>query len=399
MQRECTGLKQGGIRVAPTSPRRWLRVLVSIVALSVALSACEGDAEKETKSKTYVANHMYTQQAGFIDIQAVNNSTGELATSTGTSAGLGVIPLSIAIHPTNKFLYVVNENSGTISAYTVNKSSGALSVIAGSPFATSAGTPWVAAATPNGKFLVVAGNSGSAEVFKINGTTGALTSVVGSPFSTGSNTVSMVVHPNSKFVYLCQSNNPGTIEAYSINSSGTLTELGGSPYNTGGTNPPGIAIDAKGKYLYSANAGSNSVGIHAVDSSSGALTAISGSPFGVSGNSPQFIALDPKGRYAYLVYYTQTGSNLSAYGVDSSTGELTELANSPYQPYASLGNRYSTFVAVDPAGKYVYVASNFGSNGVDGFEVDQSTGDLSEIAGFPLTGLNTSWIAFTRKLK
>jgi 6-phosphogluconolactonase len=47
----------------------------------------------------------------------------------------------VAIDPTGKFAYVVNDSSNDVSAYTIEASSGALTQVQGSPFATGSVRP------------------------------------------------------------------------------------------------------------------------------------------------------------------------------------------------------------------------------------------------------------------
>src|SRR6202011_1547651 len=102
----------------------------------------------------------------------------------GSPFAAGSGPFSVAVDPSGKFAYVVNEGDNTVSGYTINATTGALTPIAGSPFAGTAGTyPQPVAVDPSGKFAYVA-NSSSTTVsgYTINATTGALTPVAGSPF-------------------------------------------------------------------------------------------------------------------------------------------------------------------------------------------------------------------------
>lgn len=128
-----------------------------------------------------------------------------------------------------------------MSAYTINSTTGALSPIGGSPFA--AGTrPYDVAVDPSGKFAYVVNNiSNDVSAYTINMATGALSPVSGSPFSTGSAPISVAVDPSGKFAYVAN-NNSNSVSAYSINSAtGALSPIGGSPFTTGHI-PLGVTI-------------------------------------------------------------------------------------------------------------------------------------------------------------
>jgi DNA-binding beta-propeller fold protein YncE len=66
-----------------------------------------------------------------------------------------------------------------------------------------------------------------------------------------------------------------------------LTPVAGSPFGAG-TGPVGVAVDAKGKFVYEANAQSNNIYAYTIDASTGALTPLAGSPF-AAGDNPEII--------------------------------------------------------------------------------------------------------------
>jgi hypothetical protein len=91
----------------------------------------------------------------------------------------------VAVGPSGKFAFVVNNISNNVSAYTINSATGALSPVGGSPFPTGS-APIAVAVDPSGKFAYVANNnSNSVSAYTINSTTGALSPVSDSPFATG----------------------------------------------------------------------------------------------------------------------------------------------------------------------------------------------------------------------
>jgi 6-phosphogluconolactonase len=99
----------------------------------------------------------------------------------------------------------------------------------------------------------------------------------------------VAIDPTDKFVYVT---NDGTgsnnVSAYTINpANGVLTPVAGSPFGAG-TGPTGVAVDAKGKFVYEANAQSNNIYAYTIDASTGALTQLAGSPF-AAGDNPEII--------------------------------------------------------------------------------------------------------------
>jgi 6-phosphogluconolactonase len=125
--------------------------------------------------------------AGF----SVDSATGVLSTIGGSPFASEPLqftqPNSVFIHPSGKFLYVLNLLDGTVTAFTIDPTSGALTVISGSPFSTppgqfgSVGVQGPIVVDPSGTFLYAACANENLAAFRIDQTTGALTALVGSP--------------------------------------------------------------------------------------------------------------------------------------------------------------------------------------------------------------------------
>ena len=119
--------------------------------------------------------------------------------------------------------------------------------------------------------------------------------------------------------------------------TGELTAIAGSPFTTGDM-PYSVTIDTTGSYLYTANFGSNTVSVYAIQSGSGSLKEISGSPY-KTGTNPGTVSVDPSGKFLFILnsgidktnYPTRIGSNdISVFKIDSETGALTEVEGSPF---------------------------------------------------------------------
>jgi YVTN family beta-propeller protein len=81
------------------------------------------------------------------------------------------------------------------------------------------------------------------------------------------------------------------------------------------------------------------------------------------------VAVDPAGKFAYVA---NLGSNdVSMYTIDATTGALTPIGTIP----AALS---PTSIAVHPSGKFAYV-TNSGSNDVSIYSIDATTGVLTLI--------------------
>ena len=171
----------------------------------------------------------------------------------------------------------------------------------------------------------------------------------------------------------------GQVFGYLLNATnGNLSPLEGSPFpNSFYNGLSSIAADPAGRFLYAtspyAPSNENVIGFR-IDRPTGRLHPIPGSPFGADA-AASAMAIDPSGRFAYVANFH--GNNVSAFKIDQRTGGLLPIAS-----YAA-GNS-PTAVTVDPLGKFVYVA-NLSSNDVSGYAMNQTTGALTQITGSPFT--------------
>ncbi len=386
----------------------------------------------------YVANSRSNSISAF----KINATTGDLTPVKGSPFATGDSPGSVIVAASGKFAYVANGTSNNISAYTINDSTGSLTMVKGSPFAAGL-APTPMAIDPSGKFLYVGNENdspgGDVSGFTIDESTGGLRSIDGSPFLPGSGAFTLAFVPSGKFGYVTALGSP--ITAFTINTkTGVPTVIGGSPFNVPAGNS--MAIAPSGKFMYLAAAG-NQLEVVSVDTTTGALTAIQG---GDTGSNPSSVTVDPSGTLVYItnqgpstggnpygndvwiltlgsnglpitreiastqqapaslalaggtssVTYTpkfayvanDDGDNVSGYKIDASTGALSSVPGSPFKTGAPSGsNTNPTAVAVDPAGKFVYVA-DFNSRGtykgyVSAYKINSSTGALDPVAGSP----------------
>jgi hypothetical protein len=141
-----------------------------------------------------------------------------------------------------------------------------------------------------------------------------------------------------------------------------------------------MVVDPSGRFAYVTNAGfgnaSNNVSGYTINATSGALTPISGSPFS-AGLAPISVAVDPSGRFAYVA--SNYDFDVSGYTINATSGALTGIPGSPFP--AGL-NPYSE--AVDPSGKFVYVVNAISKN-LSGYTIDSASGALKPIPGSPFS--------------
>jgi 6-phosphogluconolactonase (cycloisomerase 2 family) len=129
--------------------------------------------------------------------------------------------------------------------------------------------------------------------------------------------------PRSKFLYL--GDDLSGITLFGIDWASGQLALYGS-WLPAPDFPTAMAVDPKGKFLYATNLINDEIFGYIIDSATGALTGMSNSPFS-TGNMGTDIAFDPEGKFAYVA---TNNSNISAYAIDPATGVLTPLGGSPY---------------------------------------------------------------------
>jgi 6-phosphogluconolactonase (cycloisomerase 2 family) len=171
------------------------------------------------------------------------------------------------------------------------------------------------------------------------------------------------------------------VETAALSTSGSLNTVTQ-------TTPPalsGSTIDTmtvQGNFLYLPFGDTTSVvqGL-TIDHTTGLLTPIPGSPFPIqpTGATADMVVADPKGRFLY-VGSEFTGS-ISEFQINSTTGALTEIAGSPFtNPF----NFFSAdIMTVDSTSTYLYAGQGDFTQGVIGFSIDQTSGALTELAGSP----------------
>lgn len=289
-----------------------------------------------------------------------------------------------------RFAYVANNTGstlgGTISAYTINSSNGALTQVAGSPFTASLQTDWITVDRA-GTVVYASDQGGTLTAYLINRTDGTLQPVAGSPFSNvGDSPVSVVVTGNAQFVYVLNQLS-GQVFGFSTGANGVLSAaVPNSPYNTNSVpGPTSIRIDPTGQFLYVCDR-SSGIFVFTINASTGALTQVDNvKPNGSS--QPYDIAFTPDGHFAFAANSLTTGG-VDVYSVNGATGDLSLLSGSP----VAEGGNTPVSVAVDPGGKFLYIANNR-SNNVSVLQI-ASNGALTAVSGSPFaTGTNPIFVA------
>lgn len=267
-------------------------------------------------------------------------------------APVGTAPSAVAISRNSEFLYVANRGSDSVIVFRIG-SAGTLTRIpaAGSPNPAAAGgsAPVSLALSPNGRFLFVANSaSNTVSSFEI-GEDGLMklvpaTASIKNPASTGGTAPSgLALSLSGQFLYVTNRASD-TVTIFQVESGGllTLVPVSGAatnPITVGGTDPNGLIVAPNGQFLYTANEGGTvsaftigSTGLLALVPASGSTT----NPI-PAGTGPSAITMSEDGLFLYVA---NSGGNVSAYTVGTDSGLLTPLTPLVGNPFLA-GSRPS----------------------------------------------------------
>lgn len=172
-----------------------------------------------------------------------------------------------------------------------------------------------------------------------------------------------------------------SMEIYKLNlTNGNLTAVSGSPF----ANIPLGFFHPTGKFMYASTGvgGANNVRRYTIDGTTGIIST-SNITFGTADNYPTYFDFHPSGKFLYAPNYN-TG-NVSAFSIDSSTGDLTKINDFG----SSCGCLNQSQIKITPDGKYLYVSVNV-TDGIAQFSINQTTGALTIIGTLALasTGID-----------
>jgi 6-phosphogluconolactonase len=356
--------------------------LHSKLVLAAAVFAA-GLSAQSTKGDylAYVGTYTKPNQSKGIYAWRFSPSTGKM-TSVGLVAETAS-PSFLALHPSRKFLYAVNELStfqgqkaGAVSAFSIDAATGQLHLL--NQVSSRGDGPCHLAVDPTGKWLIVAnyGGGSAAEypihpdgtlgeaatflqhkgssvdtqrqqgphahdaVFSPDGktvfvldlgldqilhyTTAGLTPAA-PPFSkiaAGSGPRHMVFAPSGHFAYLMTEMKASVVAMrYAAGDFEALQTLPTVPAADFKPTMSGaeIAIHPTGKFVYASTRGANIISVFAVDPTKGTLTAVDSTP--TQGKTPRSFTIDPTG--AYLFAANQDSDTIVQFRIDPKTGKLT----------------------------------------------------------------------------
>jgi 6-phosphogluconolactonase (cycloisomerase 2 family) len=159
----------------------------------------------------------------------------------------------------------------------------------------------------------------------------------------------------------------------------------------GGVGPIAVAVDPTGKFAYAANVGcgdffNSNVSMYTINPADGTLTS-AGPPVTTGDYYADLMAIDPSGRFAYVANGGDpdgSSGSLSMYSINGTTGTLTPkgMISGAFRPAG---------LAMHPSGKFVYVANSAGDySNVSMYALNATTENSQLLGSVPVGTTITS---------
>lgn len=325
-----------------------------------------------------------------IYVLTMDSETGEL--SDCRLAARTPNPSWIAIHPSKRYLYAVNEeNDGSVSAFAVDGASGALTPL--NTVSSGGAGPAYISLDQSGRYAFVANYGGGSLAMLPVLPAGALGDAidlrrdqgsVGSTHATdaprGSFAISghdaphihmVIPDPHNRFVLATDLGQDRIYVYHFDQTTGRLSEKATCENLPAGDGPRHLAFHPKGRWLYSIQEESSTVTIFDYDPQAGLLRAkqtVSALPPGFAGTSyASEIVIGPDGRFLYAANRLHDSIAVFSIGHD---GRLQRAGEVP-----TLGD-YPGQCRIDPGGRFLYVC-NRRSDNITCFTIDRQSGLLT----------------------
>jgi 6-phosphogluconolactonase len=281
---------------------------------------------------TYTGAHGAQGHGEGIELFKLDLVTGEL--SRHAPAVKTPNPSWLALHPSKKFLYCVNEvddfegGNGSMSAFAIDPVTGALSAL--NRVSSKGPIPAYCSVDPDGKFAFVANyGGGSIAVLPI--------------LADGSLGQAVDFHQDRGAV--------GSIHA---------TDAPPGSFAISGHDAPHahmIAADPHNRFVLATDLGQDRIYTYRFDRATGKLAAPPGAPF-VSlptGDGPRHFAFHPNGHWLYSIQ--EEASTVVFFHYDPSTGSLHAQQTVSALPPDFAGTSFGSEILVAPDGKALYAAN------------------------------------------
>ena len=321
----------------------------------------------------------------FVDFSHLGNTTNGLTEQTLNAStpsfvsNTAFVAPALPNYPTGliivqkRYMYIPSSD-GTLFVYVIDSSTANITPLTVPSYTVLGGTS--IAANPAGTLLFVGDYSAQqVSVFTINAD-GSL--IADGAFATsGVRPKVMTTDGLGRFLYISDGSTTSQISAFSISSGGILTAVAGSPFSAG---LAAISGEKSGAYLLgvSAVSGDRNVHVYGINSTTGVITEVQGSPF-TTQNSPTALVVHPNGSWVYTFNKSTVNvgnplAPMEAFKIGTG-GTLTELSSSPYATITANGG------PIEPTGQYMFAlgiqAVGTTNTIVAAVGIDQTTGALT----------------------
>ncbi|MGB6973828.1 MAG: lactonase family protein [Terracidiphilus sp.] len=292
----------------------------------------------------YAATHRFAYVGTYDDAPGANGNgqgiylfrfdpqSGRL--SDRTLAATTPNPSWIAIHPSRRLLYAVNEvqdfqgKSGSVSAFALDPATGRLRAL--NTVSSHGAIPAFISVDAAGRFAFVANyGGGSVAVLPIL-PSGALGPAVDVRRDLGS-----------------------------VGSAHAASAPAGSFAMSGHDAPHAhmIAPDPQGQFVLATDLGQDRIYTYIFDRATGRLTAPTGRPFVSlpSGDGPRHFVFHPNGRWFYSIQ--EEASTVAFFHYDQATGALTHQQTVSTLPAGFTGTSFASEILIAPDGRSLYAAN------------------------------------------
>jgi 6-phosphogluconolactonase (cycloisomerase 2 family) len=250
---------------------------------------------------------------------------------------------------------------------------------------------------PSGKFLYVmnfgsvsSNNGGDIDLFTINGATGALTRSFGTISGGGAQPMAVAFNRLGTIAYVLYAGSSSAnsfssqIKTYTVDlTTGAFTgPTSGIAACVLGGNPWSLRVDPNDKFAYAACLSTDVLIVYSINNGTGALTNI-GSTTVTAGSKLASLAIDSFGRFLFVGRQQPwLSKNVLSYQYNATSGALT-FANDLLTACPGGGCVGPISMATDPQGQFVYALDS--QQGLSGFAVNQTSGAITAVNS--LTGI------------
>ena len=327
-------------------------LLLTVPALFLSAIAAPQKRIPNKPYLVYVGTYTNKTASKGIYVYSFDPGTGKL-TSLGVAAE-SEDPSFLALHPSGKYLYAVNEidhfgaqKRGAASAFSIDQKTGKLTLL--NQAATRGAGPCHISLDKSGKFALVANYDG------------------------------------------------GSAASFPVHDDGTLGEAAdfvqhrGSSVNKErqeGPHAHWIGTSPENRFALAADLGLDEVLIYRFSATKGTL-APNDPPYAKlnPGSGPRHVAFHPNGKFAYVL--TELESSVTTFAYRASNGSL-----SPLQTISTLstlrkdysGPKEAAEIAVHPNGKFLYASNRAGIDTISAFSINPAKGTLSLRDEYPTLG-------------